>query len=98
MAWVSDGSNGPADRFTRSSVPYVTRRGTIVARDWADLTDGSLIYPIDVNTQGEDGTGGEFVSGCSVDLVWSNTDTAGEPGARRTARTGRAAPMASAAI
>jgi hypothetical protein len=42
-AWLSDSTGSPATRFRRSSGPYVRLDGEVVANDWADLTDGSLL-------------------------------------------------------
>src|SRR5262249_30255879 len=39
-------------RFTHASVPYVLVNGTVIANDWADLTDGTLAAPINVTEGG----------------------------------------------
>ncbi len=92
-AWVVDnsatGKQIVALRFFRSSGPYVLVDGTIVAVDWDDLTDGSLLAPINVNEKGEivsvevwsnvatDGTvlGNASADGCSSWLSNLPTDT-----------------------
>ena len=38
-AWLSTSESAVADRFVRSTVPYVLVDGTRIADDWADLTD-----------------------------------------------------------
>jgi hypothetical protein len=47
-AWLSAGevSSSPSVRFTKSDVPYALIDGTIIAANWADLTDGALQAPI----------------------------------------------------
>ena len=51
-AWLSGSTSSPSTRFTRSAVPYVKLDGTIVANDWADLTDGSLRAAINIDELG----------------------------------------------
>jgi hypothetical protein len=70
MAWLSDATDSPSRRMTRHSGPYVLTNGTRVADDWADLTDGSLRNPIDVDELGRAST----LAGCRV---WTNTTTFG---------------------
>ena len=51
MAWLSDSTASPSTRFTHSLVPYVLPgNGSVVANDWADLTDGTLAASI-INTE-----------------------------------------------
>jgi len=48
-AWLSDrNGNSPAVNFTQSSGPYTLLNGTVIANNWADLTDGTLAHGIDV--------------------------------------------------
>lgn len=68
LAWLSDSTNSPSTRFTKSSYPYVLANGTVVATDWEDLTDGSLLSPIN-----RVATGGAHLSG----HVWTSTTIAG---------------------
>lgn len=73
-AWISGGSSSsaPASRFTRStSLPYVRTDGAVVANDWADLTDGTLQNPINIDEFGAL-QGGSF--------AWSYTQTDGTKG------------------
>lgn len=51
-AWLSDSATSAAARLTHAAVPYYRVDGTKVANDWADLTDGSLLAPIDVDENG----------------------------------------------
>ena len=52
FAWLSDGTQSPDTRFTKSSHPYVLADGTRIADDYADLTDGSILHPINVEASG----------------------------------------------
>ncbi|MEZ4451240.1 MAG: DUF4215 domain-containing protein [Nannocystaceae bacterium] len=47
LAWLGDGASGPADRFPHGSARYALPNGDVVAANWGDLTDGSLVHPID---------------------------------------------------
>jgi len=74
-AWLSAGtySSSPASRFTRSlSLPYVRTDGVQIAANWADLTDGTLDAPINVNEFGNSQT--------SPSMVYSYTMTDGSNG------------------
>ena len=70
-AWATNesgpGGPEPALRFARAFAPYVLVDGTVVANDWDDLTDGTLLAPIDLNERGEQ---------ASVE-VWTNVGTDG---------------------
>lgn len=52
MAWLGDGVDGPATRFTQSTTPYTLVSGVVVAMDWADLIDGTLAVPLDHDESG----------------------------------------------
>ena len=52
MAWLSDGTDSPDTRFTRSSHPYVLPDGTKVAEGYTDLTDGSIQHPLNIDATG----------------------------------------------
>jgi len=64
-AWLSDGTESPATRFSRSG--FQRTDGQVVARDWADLTDGSLEASISLDENGEE----------VIDNVWTATDAQG---------------------
>jgi len=55
-AWISAGDltafTDPATTFTQSTTPYVRVDGVVVAADWADLTDGTLDAPINIDELG----------------------------------------------
>jgi len=69
-AWLSDDIEGPATTFTQSSAPYTLVNDAVVAFDWADLTDGSLVNPIVLDENGVDSAGV---------YVWSATAIDGSP-------------------
>ncbi len=73
-AWLSAGtvSTGPASRFTKSSIPYALVDGTIIANNWADLTDGAINVPLNLTEFGKVPTTGT--------LIWSYTRIDGTPG------------------
>jgi hypothetical protein len=52
-AWLStfDGT-AAADRLTHAALPYQLVDGTVVAADWAELTSGTLLHPIDEDESG----------------------------------------------
>lgn len=41
-AWLSDSSTSATTRLYHSEIPYKRLDGTIIANNWADLTDGSI--------------------------------------------------------
>ncbi len=53
MAWLSDTLGGsPSGDFTQSAEPYLRVDGVKVAANWADLTDGTILHPIEADEQG----------------------------------------------
>ncbi len=67
LAWLSDGTDSPDTRFTKSAHPYILPNGTKVAEDFTDLTDGSLLHSIDIDTTGEPVGLKEFWTGTNAD-------------------------------
>ncbi len=67
LAWLSDGADSPVTRFNRSALPYILPDGTKIAEDFADLTDGSILHPIDIDTAGNRVERDRFWSGTRVD-------------------------------
>ncbi len=53
LAWLSDGTDSPDTRFTKSSHPYMLPDGTKIAEDFTDLTDGSILHTINIDTTGK---------------------------------------------
>ena len=85
MAWLSDGTNSPDTRFTKSSHPYVLPNGTRIADDYNDLTDGNIQNIINVDFSGKtigqqnfwsstaaDGTSEQNFATCKG-WTWTNT-------------------------
>ena len=48
-AWLSNNTNNPQSRFVKSATGYARVDGKDIAKTWADLVDGSILYPINVN-------------------------------------------------
>lgn len=69
-AWLSDETGSPSTRFVQSTGLYVLRNGTVVANDWADLTDGPLLAPIEITEEQSAVVGGR---------TWTNTERDGLP-------------------
>lgn len=53
LAWLSAGNDTPLSRHAQSPLPYVLPDGSQVALNWQDLTDSSLLHPINVTETGE---------------------------------------------
>ncbi len=51
-AWLSTISSPVSDRVTHATGPYVLVNGAIVANDWDDLVDGSILEPINLDATG----------------------------------------------
>jgi hypothetical protein len=53
MAWLSDDTESPTERFFHAKGRDVLVTGEVVADDWEDLTDGTLQSGIDRTLSGE---------------------------------------------
>ena len=53
LAWLSDGTDSPNTRFTKSSHPYLLPDGTKIAENYTDLTDGSIQHFINIDPTGK---------------------------------------------
>ena len=53
LAWLSDGTDSPDTRFTKSAHPYMLLDGTKIAENYTDLTDGSILHAINMNSTGK---------------------------------------------
>ncbi|MCO4769019.1 MAG: hypothetical protein KDA24_03250 [Deltaproteobacteria bacterium] len=74
MAWLGDGTDGPATRFVVSERPYVRVGGGVVAENFADLIDGTIAVPLN-----QDETGSPLPSDDDM-IVWTAVfHTGGEP-------------------
>ncbi len=69
LAWLSNGTDSPDTRFTKSSHPYLLPDGTKIAEDYTDLTDGSILHAINV-----DATGAPVLG---LQRLWTGTNTDG---------------------
>jgi WD40 repeat protein len=52
LAWISDGTDSPNTRFTKSSHPYLLPGGAKIADDFTNLTSGSILHAIDIDPTG----------------------------------------------
>lgn len=72
-AWISDGGESPGTNFTRPIAPYVNAKGeTVIANDYEDLVDGSLVNPIRITE-----LGGEVIENDPSRTVWTGVGTDG---------------------
>jgi phospholipase/lecithinase/hemolysin len=71
QAWLCDGKSWPAMRSSKASVPYLRTDGALIAINWADLTDGSIVNGISRTETGQD------VSATAPFLPWTNVTAAG---------------------
>jgi hypothetical protein len=79
-AWISTGNVDARQRLSHSTTPYALVDGTVVAKDWTQLTSGSLQHAIDQN---ESGRAPSVGTGCNSPApaqlgstsvpVWTNT-------------------------
>ena len=56
-AWLSTTSSSVAERLSHDGGPFVRVDEVIVANDWADLVDGALLAPINLDANGQPRTG-----------------------------------------
>ncbi|MBI2595880.1 S8 family serine peptidase [Candidatus Daviesbacteria bacterium] len=74
-AWLSDSVTSVSSRLNQSSLSYkllnptAVGGGTIIANNWTDLVDGTLLAPINI-----DETGNTVAAGR---VVWTNTNPSG---------------------
>jgi hypothetical protein len=52
LAWLADNSQNPNTRFTKSAAAYTRVDGVKIANNFVDLTDGTLLAPINVTELG----------------------------------------------
>ncbi len=53
LAWLSDGTDSPDTRFTKSAHPFMLLDGTKIAQNYTDLTDGSILHAINIDSTGK---------------------------------------------
>ncbi len=68
LAWLSDGTDSPDTRFTKTAHPYMLPDGTKIAEDFFDLTDGSILHPINIDPTGKR---------LGVQIFWAATNADG---------------------
>jgi len=66
-AWLSNETVNAEDRLTHGTSHYVLVDGTLVANNWADLTDGTLLHAINLDQKGNP----------RASFVWTGTDYTG---------------------
>jgi hypothetical protein len=83
-AWLSDGSVNAATRLAHSTVPYTLPDGTLVAKDWSQLTSGALVSYIEETETGGLPPPSNTFCGCegpdagpSSAAAWTDTDAMG---------------------
>jgi hypothetical protein len=79
MAWLSDGTDSPDTRFTKSSHSYMLPDGTKIAEDFTDLTDGSLLHAINIDPTGK---------GLGQKIFWTGTNADGTAAPQSVTCTG----------
>jgi hypothetical protein len=52
LAWLGDGDVGPVDRFVHSDKPYNLVGGSVIANQWEDLIDGTILIPLNRDETG----------------------------------------------
>jgi hypothetical protein len=76
FAWLSDSTGtSPNSRFLHHPGPYVRTDGVLIATSYADLTDGSLLNPIDADEFGT--LIPSHAAGDPADDMWTGTDELG---------------------
>ncbi len=71
-AWLSSGVDSPSTRFNQATVPYKRVDGVTIADNWADLTDGNMDAPLNI-----DEFGNLQMDPMDKDFAWTNTDAFG---------------------
>ena len=75
LAWLSNSTTSPSDRFVKSNGPYVLKNGTLIANNYDDLTDGTLDFPIVLDETGTEQPPAGL--GISARMVWTATKADG---------------------
>ena len=73
LAWLSDGTDSPDTRFTKTAHPYLLPDGTKIAEDFFDLTDGSILHAIDIDPTGKPLGKQRFWTGTNADGATAQT-------------------------
>ncbi len=72
MAWLSNGTDSPASRFTRATASYTLVDGTVLASNFEDLVGGTLNSALNKTETGQTVPGGP-----GTVFAWTNTLTTG---------------------
>ena len=72
--------DSPDTRFTKSSHPYILPDGSKIAEDYSDLTDGSILHPLDMEP-----TGNRIIG---LDKFWTGTLADGKSASHSVTCTG----------
>jgi hypothetical protein len=75
LAWISDATTSPVNRFPEDVGPYVLVDGTIVANNWSELTLGVLRHKINLTELG--GPPPLATGACPGPSVWTDTAPSG---------------------
>ena len=74
LAWLADDMGNPFNTWAQSEVPWVRVDGVMVALNWDDLFDGTILAAIEVDEEGNHpAVGLPFGSA----QVWTGTDAVG---------------------
>lgn len=76
-AWLSTIASPVADRLSHSNAPYVLVDGTVVANDWDDLVDGSILAAINLDAGGIPRGGDVWTGTLPTGLPYVNDDCEG---------------------
>ncbi len=76
-AWVSNNTSNPASRFIKSTTRYARLDGQEVAQTWADLIDGTIDVPININEFGDMSPQADIWTGTSENGTSLNEDCSG---------------------
>jgi hypothetical protein len=88
-AWLSSTLTSAAERLTHSTGPYVLPNGTPVAANWAGLTSGTLLSPIDLTETGANAPSPTIMCGSTnVPAAWTATAPDGTLGTTLKATCG----------
>ena len=74
LAWLADDMGNPFNTWAQSEVPWVRVDGVMVALNWDDLFDGTILAAIEVDEEGNHPAVG-LAFGTTT--VWTGTDAIG---------------------
>lgn len=76
-AWLSTDQSAVSDRITHASGPYVLVNGAMIAEDWDDLVDGTVLVPINLDETGTVRTGEAWTGTLATGGSYPDDDCAG---------------------